>query len=443
MAPTGVWSLLGYNTLFEIDANGDYDAYTLTTKTCAKHPLPGNLHEEDGALVRVNDDRYQLVEGNERKLMSRLDALPQRCADQDTADKTNALVNFEAFWSFLSENHAFLSQRQVDWDAARDAGLKKLTATSDQDRLWTVLAETVGGIEDGHLWLGNDIMTLLRGRFDGIVTGRHRSYMNAYFDKNVSAGRAETVVEARSRYKRQALQYLDNVVLGEDFQSTSDNRMIWGLVAPDVGYVGISTLWGYAGEGMLNGNPATDADVAGSLIDDALAAMPDIEALIVDIRFNGGGDDRVALEIARRFSANTQLAYSKNVIQPNKTVLSQQILLEAAPGKAFTKPVYLLTSEYVASAGEVLTLAMRTLPHVKIVGEETQGIFSNINVGFLPNGWFVTSSNEIYTSIYGMVFEGKGIPPDIRTPSFRPTKPFMLLGQPIEAALADYERNKT
>jgi C-terminal processing protease CtpA/Prc len=80
--------------------------------------------------------------------------------------------------------------------------------------------------------------------------------------------------------------------------------------------------------------------------------------------------------------------------------------------------VYLLTALRTASAGEIFTLCMRTLPHVTLVGEATMGILSDNLKKHLPNGWTCSISNEFYRTPDGVLYEGPGIPADVEVPVF-------------------------
>jgi C-terminal processing protease CtpA/Prc len=75
--------------------------------------------------------------------------------------------------------------------------------------------------------------------------------------------------------------------------------------------------------------------------------------------------------------------------------------------------VVLLTIDSVFSGGEAFALAIRELPHVKIIGDHTNGIFSYQLEKKLPNGWNYCLSYQTYFSADMVCYEGKGIPVDI------------------------------
>jgi C-terminal processing protease CtpA/Prc len=81
--------------------------------------------------------------------------------------------------------------------------------------------------------------------------------------------------------------------------------------------------------------------------------------------------------------------------------------------------VVLLTGPLTISAGETFTQAlMGRTPHVTRIGENTQGVYSDVLLRALPNGWIFGLPNEIYRTPSGETFDGPGIPPDKTVPVF-------------------------
>jgi len=63
---------------------------------------------------------------------------------------------------------------------------------------------------------------------------------------------------------------------------------------------------------------------------------------------------------------------------------------------------------------ELFALAMKQLPHVTLIGDDTNGIFSYQLEKKLPNGWRYRLSYQIYFSADMVCYEGRGVPVDIR-----------------------------
>jgi C-terminal processing protease CtpA/Prc len=71
------------------------------------------------------------------------------------------------------------------------------------------------------------------------------------------------------------------------------------------------------------------------------------------------------------------------------------------------------------SGGETFAMAlMGRTPKVTSVGENTQGVFSDVWGRKLPNGWTFGLPTELYLTSSGKSFDGRGVPPDIRVPVY-------------------------
>ena len=73
-----------------------------------------------------------------------------------------------------------------------------------------------------------------------------------------------------------------------------------------------------------------------------------------------------------------------------------------------------MTCDFVFSGGEVFALAIKQLPHVTIIGDHTNGIFSYQLEKKLSNGWRYNLSYQKYFSADMVCYEGKGVPVDIK-----------------------------
>jgi C-terminal processing protease CtpA/Prc len=55
-------------------------------------------------------------------------------------------------------------------------------------------------------------------------------------------------------------------------------------------------------------------------------------------------------------------------------------------------------------------------PRIIRVGENSQGVFSDVLDRRLPNGWRLVLPNEIYATEDGESFDVTGVPPDVPAP---------------------------
>jgi C-terminal processing protease CtpA/Prc len=143
----------------------------------------------------------------------------------------------------------------------------------------------------------------------------------------------------------------------------------------------------------------------------------ELDGIVIDIRNNPGGDDSTAITIINRFCDRKRIAFHrKTKIGPGEDDFTALKTWHIEPqGDAqFTGPIVLLTCDSVFSGGEVFALAIRQLPHVTIIGNHTNGIFSYQLEKKLPNGWQYCLSYQKYFSADMVCYEGKGVAVDIK-----------------------------
>ena len=154
-----------------------------------------------------------------------------------------------------------------------------------------------------------------------------------------------------------------------------------------------------------------------SALDTISRDFSDLDAFIIDIRNCPGGDDSTAISIINRFSDRRRVGFRRQTkIGPAEDDFTPLKAWHIEPqGDAqFNGPIALLTCDSVFSGGEAFALAIRQLPHVTIIGEHTNGIFSYQLEKKLPNGWRYSLSYQKYLSADTVCYEGKGVPVDIK-----------------------------
>ena len=127
--------------------------------------------------------------------------------------------------------------------------------------------------------------------------------------------------------------------------------------------------------------------------------------------------------------------FNKDLQTPSAAEFRTEVSFQGH-NNAYTKPVILLTSASTVSAAEVFVLIMRNFDNVVIVGEPTQGAFSDALEKILPNGIAFSLSNEQYRSVDEEWFERSGIPVDVEVPVFTRSQRDNLEDHAIEAAVS-------
>ena len=148
-----------------------------------------------------------------------------------------------------------------------------------------------------------------------------------------------------------------------------------------------------------------------------LDVAADADALIFDLRENGGGDPAmVAYVSSYLFDKRTHL----NDLWTRRTNETDQFWTHDVPGRKFggTKPVYVLTSSFTFSGAEEFSYNLKALKRATIVGEQTGGgahptrgmrIDEQFGIG-VP---FARAINPITKTNW----EGTGVTPDVKVPA--------------------------
>lgn len=202
-----------------------------------------------------------------------------------------------------------------------------------------------------------------------------------------------------------------------------NERIKYGVTSDDIGYIAVMAEGGFT----RNENASFEEELAAlqpamDLIIKTFNAKG-VKAVIIDLSVNHGGYDFLGRAFAGSFTDETVPAYTKYAADAQDRTPFQNSVTPSE-GARYSGPVYVMTSDATVSAGEILTLSLRALPNVTHVGMPTRGALSDVLTKYLPNGWEVTLSNEVYTDHRGQVWEGRGIEPEIKIEVFDPENPF-------------------
>ncbi len=325
----------------------------------------------------------------------RLTSQNELCLPDQIADTNDPKVNYDHFWNIFNDHYAFFETRNVDW-----MQYKNLGEQINSDNFYTVLEEVILQLKDGHVLIEDEANNI------NIDSGSQN-----LFDRLNSGLSGDFRIESFEDYNRlygQRLETIGAKYLGGVFEFNENQTIAWGAIDDNIGYINI---FGMAGFGTGAGN---ELEALNTVLDNIMDDIKDAELskLIIDVRFNGGGFDMVAVNIASRFVDQERLAFSKKAKFKDGFTESTSVSISPKGDFQFTGDIVLLTSPFTASATEVFMLCMKDLPYVTIVGDHTSGIFSDVLVHVLPNGASVGLSNEVYSDAQGQVFEAIGIGPD-------------------------------
>ena len=169
--------------------------------------------------------------------------------------------------------------------------------------------------------------------------------------------------------------------------------------------------------GYLKLNSFARTDACAAIASAAMSSLADVDALIVDLRDNGGGmPAMVAYVSSYLFTTRTHL----NDLWTRRTNRTEEFWTHDVPGKKLRDgtPVYLLTSARTFSGAEEFAYDLKSLKRATIVGETTGGgahpVFTQrITDHFLIGVPYARAINPITKTNW----EGTGVEPDVRVPA--------------------------
>ena len=169
--------------------------------------------------------------------------------------------------------------------------------------------------------------------------------------------------------------------------------------------------------GYVKFNMFADPDVCGPTAVAAMNFLSNVDAIIFDLRENGGGDPKmVALISTYLFEKPTHL---NDLWERKGDVTHQYWTLPYVPGKRLEgKAVYVLTSKQTFSGAEEFTYNLKNLKRATIVGETTGGGAHpvgghRIDDHFMIGVPFARAINPISKTNW----EGTGVEPDVKVPA--------------------------
>ena len=146
-----------------------------------------------------------------------------------------------------------------------------------------------------------------------------------------------------------------------------------------------------------------------------IAELSPDDTLILDIRFNGGGDERLASKIAGRF-VEQSVVYAGHLNRDTSSPsgfskIKTRTLKPIRPG--FRGRMVVLMGPANMSSCEAFLLMMKQAPQCTLMGEKSYGCSGNPKPVRLTNGVTVFLPSWVALTPDGEPFEGKGILPDV------------------------------
>ena len=222
----------------------------------------------------------------------------------------------------------------------------------------------------------------------------------------------------RVRYSSETLP----VQTGHEAPSAEEQeRQMQFLRAVNFGFEKLERLPGNVG--YIDMRMFASPDVAGPTCAAAMSFLADTDALILDLRQNGGGDPAMVALVCSYLFSGEQVHLNDLYFRPSDST-QQFWTLPYLPGKRYVnKEVYVLTSHNTFSGAEECTYNLKNLKRATIIGETTgggahPGGFQRItdHIGaFIPVGRAINPITKTN-------WEGTGVKPDVEAPAEKALK---------------------
>lgn len=409
----GLWLSDGYGELLEIDGS-NMRAFEVTsvscipswqaTRTSGPASEAGITFAQDGSTLRLTPGasadaaRMHADWSVSDVLLRRVDQRPKVCRDKL---ENTPQANYAVFWQTFAENYPFFDLRHLDWTVVDKKFRPQVTSATSPEESFRILRQMIEPLHDAHTFLAatapNSTRWDLKQRYLG-----YRPDPNKLDDNDWK--KVAEIIE--SKYVRGGLR------------SLCKDKVKFGMLEGSIGYLRITGFENYGGNGFAKESQALE-----DALDVIFRDSEKLKGLVIDVRLNTGGYDGLGVNIASRLTRQKYLAYSKvtrdNVSGPLHFTPPQPVWVTVSTRPGFQGNVVSLIGRDCVSAGETFTMALLgRKPGVMRIGENTQGVYSDVLSRRLPNGWRFGLPNEVYLTEDGKAFDGSGVSPDIAVPVF-------------------------
>jgi len=405
----GIWKSIGYGKILKIDST-TYKYFDITSISCLPSKQ-GDISEVKKSIELINDT-LAVKRGFNFYYYTRTNEYPGLC-QKNKNDTNDPLHNFEVFAGTYKEHYAFFELNGINWDSFYKTAKGKINSKTTEVELYLIMQEMIDGLKDNH----------------GSIEPTDEVYELA---EQLNTEDIDDTNENKWYGDFEVAGLVADYYLKEDLTKNTW-LMKWGKMENNVGYIQIKSMFLYADLNLdeslvkengfvstymdafnsLNYEQQIAEEVAGisKLMDTIMQDLKETKYIVMDVRFNGGGQDVVGLEILRRFNKKRIQIASKKARHKIGYTTKTPIYLDSSK-KPYEKPIYLLTSQQSASATDMMALGSMEITQLKRIGSHTNGAISDALQKTLPNGWSFSLSNEVYTDNNDKYYENIGIPVD-------------------------------
>ncbi len=302
----------------------------------------------------------------------------------------NSYLNLQYFWNMHNERYPYFIERNIDWNNAKQYIEALDNSQLSEENLWEHLKVLVDYFNnDGHIWIADK--------------------KGETFYTPVNSGVKKAIRPKKELLLMLGEKYLDN----HQYQTLGNGKIIYKFLPDSIGYINIMSFYQMSkAESKVKQLEDLSRD-----LDSLYNYFTEAKSLIIDVRYNGGGNDWNSLFCAGLFTSQNIPVLSKRPrIQGTNRYGPPEIYQAFAHKNNFANfEKIILSSGFSGSATESFLIASHNFPNSLTIGERSKGILSDSYVFELPNGMFFgTYSDKVY-SFDGKVYENIGVSVNIET----------------------------
>lgn len=292
------------------------------------------------------------------------------CISEPVREPNNHFGNFEALWKIVDTRYCYLDYKKINWDSIHSVYKERVDTGMTDIELFDLFGSMLAELKDGHVNLYSDFNT-----------SRYWKWFTDY------PSNFKSTIVFGDKY------------LGSHYLSVSGLR--YGFIAnKKIGYI----YYGDFSDRFYDVN-----------ISHIFNYFKDCDALIIDVRNNGGGYLDLAEQLASYFFTNETLTgFLQHKTGDGHTDFSEQVAIKTPAHEQikWKRPIAVLSNRMSYSATNSFISRMKMAPNAIVIGDKSGGGGGLPFSSELPNGWMVRFSAS---PMYDASFKHTewGIDPDI------------------------------
>ncbi len=196
----------------------------------------------------------------------------------------NSYLNLQYFWNMHNERYPYFAERNIDWNNAKKYIEALDNSQLSEENLWEHLKVLVDYFNnDGHIWIADK--------------------KGETFYTPVNSGVKKAIRPKKELLLMLGEKYLDN----HQYQTLGNGKIIYKFLPDSIGYINIMSFYQMSkAESKVKQLEDLSRD-----LDSLYNYFTEAKGLIIDVRYNGGGNDWNSLFCAGLFTSQNIPVLSK------------------------------------------------------------------------------------------------------------------------------------